>query len=114
MAYGTAREVVVSAARTTTAESAAINTNQPAGRLNLLADVTAASGTTPTLDLSVQWSHDAGTTWADADAADSFTQLTAAAVKVKQFNVKAPTYRVKWTIAGATPSFTFSIREYLT
>lgn len=114
MAYEEPREVVASAARTVTGTSAAINPGRLGSRVNLLADVTAASGTTPTLDLTVEWSHDAGTTWAASDPADAFTQITAATVKAKQFNVKAPTYRVRWTIAGTTPSFTFSVREYLT
>lgn len=114
MAYDGPREVVASAARTATGTSAAVDTRSAAARLNILVDVTAASGTTPTLDVTVEWSFDGGTTWAVSDPADSFTQLTAAAVRAKQFNIKAPTYRLRWTIAGATPSFTFSVSEYTT
>lgn len=113
MAYDPPREVVAAAARTTTGTSAAINLVSFASRLNLFADVTVASGTTPTLDLTVEWSHD-GTTWFTGDPADAFTQITAAASRVKQITLKAPTYRLRWTIAGTTPSFTFAVLEYLT
>jgi hypothetical protein len=75
--------------------------------LNVLVNVTAVSGTTPSLTLSLQWSND-GTTWADADAADAFTAITAAGVKAKQFPVKAQYARLAWAITGTTPSFTFS------
>lgn len=114
MAFRAPREVVPSAARTTTGTSAAIDVGDFARALSLLANVTAASGTTPTLDLSVEWSHDGGTTWAAGDPADAFTQSTAASAKIRQVALKAPTYRLRWTIAGTTPSFTFAVSEYLT
>lgn len=112
----TAREVVASAARTTTGTSAALVASGPSGpttarRLSLLADVTAVSGTTPSLTLSVEWSHD-GTAFAAADPADTFTAITAAGRAVKKFDVKGPHYRVVWTISGTTPSFTFAVSAY--
>lgn len=112
MAYEGAREVVASAARTTTGNSGALRLSGGV-KLNLFADVTAASGTTPSLTLSVEWSYD-GTNFATPDTPDAFTAVTAAAKKMKQLDVKAPLYRIVWTITGTTPSFTFSIREYLT
>lgn len=114
MAYDGPREVVASAARTATGTSSAIEARSAAARLNILVNVTAASGTAPTLDVTVEWSFDGGTTWAVSDPADSIAQFTAGAVRAKQFNVKAPTYRLRWTIAGTTPSFTFSVSEYTT
>jgi hypothetical protein len=58
---------------------------------------------------------DGGTTFATPDGtADAFTALTAAGVKVKQFALKAPHYRLVWTITGTTPSFTFSARTWAT
>jgi hypothetical protein len=111
MAYGDAVQFVTSAARTTTGNSGA----QPVEKglyLNLLVEVTAASGTTPTLDFTVEWSGD-GTNWATGQPADSFTQITAATVRaVKQFVAKAPFYRLVWTVGGTTPSFTFSSTRY--
>lgn len=107
--------VVASAARTTSGQSAAASPGGVvapgrASRLALAVDVTAASGTTPTLDMSVEWSPD-GATWFASEPADSFTQITAAKKVVKQFLAKAPLYRVVWVIAGTTPSFTFSVTE---
>jgi hypothetical protein len=114
MAYEAVSTVVASAARTATGQSSAININGIAPAINLLVDCPTVTGTTPALDLSVEWSPDGGTTWCVADAADTFTQITAAKQVAKRFTVKAPTYRVKWTIGGASPSFTFSVYEYRT
>lgn len=80
-------------------------------RVVIAVDVTAVSGTTPSMTLSVQWSHD-GTTWIDADVADAFVAITAAKKTVKDFVMKAPIWRLVWTISGTTPSFTFSARSY--
>jgi hypothetical protein len=81
--------------------------------LSLLLNVTAASGTTPTLDVEVQWSND-GTVWASADPVDSFTQITGVKAVVKTFPPRAAFYRLRWTIAGTTPSFTFTATEFIT
>ncbi len=103
---------VASAARTTTGVSSAIavatNTVSPT-LVALAVNVTAVSGTTPTLDLSVEWSTDGGTTWFVGQPADTFTQVTATGTAIKTFTPKAPHCRVRWTIAGTTPSFTFAV-----
>ena len=110
---GVVNQVVASAARTVTGQSSAIGpTSDP--RVSLFVNVSASSGTIPTLDLTIEWSQDAGTTWAVAQPADSYTQITTTGTVVKQFTVKAPHYRVKWTITGTTPSFTFAVSEYST
>ena len=107
--------VQASAAKTATGQTGGLNSylaNPSESRnavINLMATVTAVSGTTPTLDLSVQWSNDGGTTWAGADTADSFAQITATKNTVKQFAVKGAMFRVVYTIGGTTPSFTFSL-----
>jgi hypothetical protein len=69
--------------------------------------VTAVSGTTPSMTLSIQWSHD-GTTWYVSDPADVFTALTATGNVIKHVTAKAAYFRLVWTITGTTPSFTFS------
>lgn len=112
MAYGDAVVFVASSARTVTANGTA-QSAEKATFLNLLVDVTASSGTTPTLDLTVEWSMD-GTNFGAAQAADSFTQFTATGRAFKQFSIKAPFYRLVWTIGGTTPSFTFSAARYTT
>lgn len=76
---------------------------------------TANGGTTPSVTVTVQWSMDGGTTWADADAtaADSFTALTLSGqVFVKRFNVKAPMARLKEVTTGTTPTLTYTPTVY--
>jgi len=102
-----------STARTATGNGQAIVEADRGSTLALLVNVTAVSGTTPTLDLAVQWSVD-GTNWAPAETPDTFTQITAIGLKAKTFAVKAPSYRVVWTIGGTTPSFTFTVHGYMT
>lgn len=106
--------VAASAARTETGNSGSIQVPPGSPNLALLVDVTAQSGVTPTLDFSVEWSND-GTTFAAADTADTFAQITGAQVprqRAKSFAVKGKRFRVVWTIAGTTPSFTFSASAY--
>lgn len=113
MALGTTREIVPSAARTTSAASGVLAIGGPSRHLALAVDVTAASGTSPTLDFSVQWSTDGGATFFDVEVVDSFGQITTAPRRrLKLFDVKAPHYRVVWDITGVTPSFTFAVDAY--
>lgn len=102
--------VVPSGARTATGNSGPLGLIQGGKDLAVLADVTVVSGTSPSMTLSVEWSQDGGTTFGQADPADAFTAITAAATKAKTFAVKGNSYRIVWTITGTTPSFTFSIR----
>lgn len=106
--------VVVSGARTATGNSGAIPLHDKGSFLNLLLDITAVSGTTPSMTPSIEWSQDGGTTFGPAETADAFTAVTAAGTKAKQFAVKGTHYRIVWTISGTTPSFTFSVRAYVT
>ena len=106
--------VVASAARTTSGNSAAISTLVPStsvGVINLAVHVTAVSGTTPSMTLTVQWSDD-GTTFGNADTtADTFAAITATTDVFKQFPARAPFFRLSWAITGTTPSFTFSVNS---
>lgn len=111
MAYQTLT-LAPSAARTTTG-SVAATVDDLGDTVSVFVAVTAVSGTTPTLDISIEWSPD-GTTWAGADTPDTFTQITAVKNVVKSFTDKAKFFRVVWTIAGTTPSFTFSVLAYET
>jgi hypothetical protein len=69
--------------------------------------VTAASGTTPTLDVKVQHSSD-GTTYADLL---TFTQVTAANAyeRVATTGTVNRYLRVEFTIGGTSPDFTFHV-----
>lgn len=106
--------VVASAARTTTGASAALPMSS-GDELVVEIEVTARSGTTPTLDLTVEWSQDGGTDFGASEAAaDAFTQVATGTSlphrKVRKFSKKGDHYRIVWTIAGTTPSFTFEVR----
>lgn len=76
--------------------------------------VTAASGTTPTLDVVIQHSIDGGTT---AFTLITFTQATAATSALKIYSdfdnstalMIGDCLRVSYTVGGTTPSFTFSV-----
>lgn len=132
----TPKTLVASAARTASGNSGAITLSDgPFDDIIIEVDVTAASGTTPTLDIYVQETLD-GTNYVDVA---HFTQITAALtnkarVALKRGNlsdaikegigdatVAANTLglplmtdkgRVKWVIGGTTPSFTFSVTSY--
>lgn len=93
-----------SAAETTTGNSGAQTANGT--KLGIGISVTATAGT-PTLDLTVEWSGDGENFGAADTTPDAFAQLTAVGSTGKVFDVKAPYYRLVWTIAGTTPSFTF-------
>jgi hypothetical protein len=107
----TYRTAFASAARTTTANSEAFDVGDSTNLVAYLS-VTAASGTTPTLDVKFQDSPDGGTTWFDI-AGLAFTQATGATSEVKvATRVYSKTVRCVATIAGTTPSFTFSVRFF--
>lgn len=72
----------------------------------LMVHCTAASGTSPTLNCSLEESADAATWTAVANS--STTQLTAAGNAVATAAVTKNFVRVTATVAGTTPSFTFS------
>ena len=71
------------------------------------AAVSAVTGTTPQLTISVEWSYDS-VNWFSSDPADSFTAITAAASKAKSFDVKGNFARLDFAVSGTTPSFTVS------
>jgi len=105
--------VVASAARTTNGNSGVITPAGDGETINFNVRVTAASGTTPSLAFSVEWSNDA-TNFAVPETADTFTAITTTIERVKGFERKAKFYRLVWAITGTTPSFTFQVYEYMT
>lgn len=111
-----ARDAVASRTETATGQSGAIpiarGSSTPAA-ITLGFVVTAATGTTPSITFEVQWSFDGGATFMSGPSADTLTAMTAAATKAQSFAPKGDAYRIKWTISGTTPSFTFSVREVL-
>jgi len=112
MAYGDDAVFVPSAARTTNGDSGAIFIEK-GDFISILISTTAASGT-PSMTLFVEWSHD-DTTFAVSDPVDTYTAaITGTGLVVKQFAVKGTTFRLRWVIAGGTPSLTFSASRYVT
>lgn len=103
---GSLETLVSSAARTTTGNSATLTGFGPVTTVRMQLDVTAASGTTPTLNVLVEDTLD-GTNF---NTVGTFAQRTAAGREV--INITTPfadRLRVSWTVGGTTPSFTFSV-----
>jgi hypothetical protein len=94
--------------------SAGIPVPGDAEAVDIILDLTAVTGTGPSLVLEVQWSMDGGT-WASAEPKDAFDPLaTAPATVAKQFDVKGPYFRVSITVSGAdNPSFTGTANAYI-
>lgn len=103
---GTRETPVPSAAQTASGNSGTLTGYGPATSLRAQLNVTAASGTTPTLNVIIEDSLD-GTNW---NTVGTFAQKTAAAREV--INITTPfsdLLRVTWTVGGTTPSFTFAV-----
>lgn len=106
MPYVTA---VSSVARTTSGTSATLAGFGDWSRMRAQLAVTAATGTAPTLDVVIEDSLD-GTNW---NTVGTFTQATAAAVQAVDITgFFTDRIRVRWTVAGTTPSFTFAVLLY--
>lgn len=107
-------ELLASAARTASGQSDQYATYGPVTAVVIEVNVTAVSGTTPTLDVDLEDTFD-GTTWnkvSDINAAD----ITATGVTVKRINLRdtpcTNRLRIKYTIGGTTPSFTFTVKAH--
>jgi hypothetical protein len=106
---GTAVTGLASAARTTSSNSGTLSGFGDWSKFRAQLAVTAASGTTPTLDVVIEDSLD-GANW---NTVATFTQKTAASVQaVDVTGLFSDQLRVRWTIAGTTPSFTFNVLLY--
>ncbi len=97
---------LASAARTASGASGPVANVGAAADVLLMVHCTAASGTTPTLDVSLEESAN-NADWT-AVANSGATQLTAAGNRVASARVTKNYVRVAYAIGGTTPSFTFS------
>lgn len=100
------QELAPSAARTASGDSGIFTGYGESSTLRVQLDVTAASGTSPTLNVVIEDSLD-GVSW---NAVGTFAQRTAVGREV--INITTPfasRIRARWTIAGTTPSFTFAV-----
>lgn len=105
--------VLPSAARTASGTATIDLRNVIDGELTL--DVTAASGTLPTLDVSVAYTHPAT---GDSVTLMTYTQatgVTSESVDIPVTGPLPPQATVTWTIGGtATPTFTFAFGGLVT
>lgn len=110
IASGGLRETLVaSAARAASGNSGAIGGFGYAKTLRVQLDVTAVAGATPTLDVVVEDTIDG----VNFNTIGTFAQRTAVGRQV--IDVTSPfsdIARIRWTIGGGTPSFTFSVDSY--
>lgn len=108
-AVGILEDLVESAARTANGDSGALINFSSVTQIRAQLDVTAASGTSPTLDVVVEDTLD-GTNW---NAVATFTQRTGTGREVIDITTLfADRLRIRWTVGGTSPSFTFSVRAY--
>jgi hypothetical protein len=100
---------VESASRTVSGDSGPLAGFGDESTLRAQLDVTAASGTSPTLDVVLEDTLD-GTNW---NMIGTFAQKTGPGREV--INVTTPftdRLRARWTVGGTTPSFTFDVLVY--
>lgn len=100
---------VTSAARTTSGNSGTLD-SYGHGSISATLSVTAVSGTTPKLDIDLELSDD-GSNWRSAYSFLRVTASTTLYLRAQRLSTRY--YRYKWTIAGTSPSFTFSITTTL-
>lgn len=106
---GLVETLVASAARTASGDSGAIKGWGAAKTIRAQLDITGFSGTGPALDVVIEDTLD-GTNW---NTVGTFAQGTGTAREV--INITGPfseTLRVRWTLGGTAPSFTFSVKTY--
>lgn len=99
------------AARTATGNGTAIDLQLLDGDLELILDSAAGTGTSPTLDVTVQSSDTSGGTFTTISGA-AFTQVINAASQqaiVISKDEARRWIRIVHTIGGTSPSFTFSV-----
>lgn len=78
------------------------------GLVNCHVAVTAVAGTSPTLNVSLQFSWNQST-WTTANADETFATITAAGEALLSAPSRGTYVRAAWTVGGTTPSFTAAI-----
>jgi len=103
-------ELFPSAARTASVNGETKSIGAGKRTVTAYLDVTAVSGTSPTLDVKLQDSTDNGNTWTDVDGG-AFAQFTAVGQAHITVLIRraANAIRAVATIGGTSPSFTFKV-----
>lgn len=106
-----ARELATLQARTTSGEGSTVTTTRgefdyprPPGSARAFLNVTAASGTSPTLDVDI-----VVTINGEDYVLASFAQATAPGTQSIVIPDAPPELKAAWTIGGGSPSFTFEV-----
>lgn len=99
--------LAASSARTTTGQGSAVSTGLEQAQVAKV-DVTAASGTTPNLTVTVEESANGSTGWATKATFAAKTGTGSQIIALPRLNHSF--LRASWTITGTTPSFTFSVQ----
>lgn len=99
---------VPSAARTTNGSQELSPGIGDYDRVAIYVPVTTVAGTTPTLDLVLEDSPDNGATWFTVATATQVTAVGQAVIRLGTNTAFAGRLRLRWTIGGTTPSFTFA------
>lgn len=100
--------VLASGALTASGQSAAIDVGG-AATLRCQVQVSAVSGTSPSVTVTVQTSHDAGATDTWRTAGSAFSAITSATSSPWQCFVVDRYVRVSYTVSGTTPSLTTAV-----
>lgn len=109
LSLGLLETVLASAARTTTANGGIITGWGAAKTIRAQLQVTAASGSTPTLDVLIEDTLD-GTNF---NTIGSFTQATGTTREVINITgLFSDRVRISWTITGGSANFTFSVISF--
>lgn len=98
-------------ARTATGNGTAITLPDDIAELFIGLDITAVSGTSPTLVLQVQ-QQDANGVWQTLAATSSLNTVTTATLHLPAGSfvlLGGGQMRIRWVIGGTTPSFTFRV-----
>lgn len=99
-------QILSSAARTTTGQSPSTYLPKQFQSLTVYIDVTAVTGTSPSMTVDYQVSPDDGTTWFTVSSTSAITAVGKARIALADnIGVQA---RLNYTITGTSPSFTFS------
>lgn len=99
--------LVASGAQTVSGQTGVLQSYGGYSVLRMQINVTAVSGTTPSMTLFVEDTLD-GTNW---NIVDTSAAITATGVVVRNITTPfADRIRIRWAITGTTPSLTFEVR----
>lgn len=104
MGFNTGK-ISTSSAKVTTGTTAGVALSSATTTVGI--DVTAFAGTSPTLDVAVQWSFD-NVNWGAGESPLVFAQIVGVKSSHITTQTRAPYVRLSYVIGGTSPSFTFA------